>query len=347
VSEVSTSSEYNLSNYNLEFSAVSWDPSDYINFTAPPVEAGHITKMFRIFIDDNDPSRNWSVHAQNYSWCTGLGTEIDPYIIENLYINGNGSAGMIYVKNSDKYFIIRDCWFNYSGPNEYDAGVVVQESANGMIVNNAFTYLHKGVTLEGCFNVTVDNNIFISDHTTAGLCVGISIGQGDSLVISNNKIRDYYFPAGMSSSVNITLSNNYIESTIWENYDGSPVFCNKVNDTSIVRNVLAGGFAFSTFEIYNSGGSGNTVINNTVISAEPLIFGPETSGVTSITPMTSQGSTGLISLTNSYNNLIAHNVMLGAGGNEGGAIHGFNIFIFMGMVGVISVLLILVKRKRR
>ena len=62
-----------------------------------------------IFIDDLDPSRNWSYTASHYDWCSGSGTWTDPYIIENVTIDGQDAGNCIFIKNSVVPFIIRNC----------------------------------------------------------------------------------------------------------------------------------------------------------------------------------------------------------------------------------------------
>ncbi len=344
-----------ISSYDLEFKnpqvSVSWNTSDYINFTGPAIDSGSGLKWFRIFIDDNDPSRNWSKTALDKAWCTGSGTYLDPYIIENLYINPKGYGGMIFVKNSDNYFIIRNNWFDFSGPGEFDDGVLIQFTENGIVENNIFTYTRMGVNIGlGSHNNTVDNNVMISDHTTAGLGRGIQIGSlSNNNTITNNKIRNYYSGMGISSSNNNLIEGNYLENTIF-GFDDHPILAFLINDTQIVRNVFAGAFASGTFEVMEiHGSSGNIIANNTVVTGEPWTFGPETSGTVNLdTPKLQQNGGGGIKLDNSHNNLVAHNIMLGeSAGGSGEVIYGFDIFILLGMFGVISVLLAIVKRKRR
>lgn len=342
---IDASSENNLSSYDLEFSAVSWDPSDYINFTASLVDAGG-SQMFRIFIDDNDLSRNWSVYAQNYTWCTGSGIASDPYVIENLYINGEGAGGMIFVKNSDKFFIIRDCWFNFSGPNASDVGVLIQFSSNGVMVNNSFTYTSKGVSImHTVSDVIIDNNIFISNHTTAGLGNAIGIhSQSSNIIVSNNKIRNYYDAMISSNCNNLTISRNYFENNIFTTQ--TILLFNNVNDSEIVWNVFAGSFALSSvFNVRVDGGQGNTIINNAVGAGDPWVFGPETAGAFLDTPQLSQALDYPIWLLDCTNNLVANNVLHGFI-DQGGTIPGFDVFIIIEMLGLITVVSLLLKRRR-
>jgi len=57
----------------------------------------------KIRINDANPTMNWSV-AKKDGICTGNGTYSDPYIIEDLVINGGGSGDCILIQNSDVYF---------------------------------------------------------------------------------------------------------------------------------------------------------------------------------------------------------------------------------------------------
>ena len=57
----------------------------------------------RIHIDNN-----WS-EAKIAGICTGLGTYGDPYIIQDLFINGNGTGNGITITSKNDYFRIENC----------------------------------------------------------------------------------------------------------------------------------------------------------------------------------------------------------------------------------------------
>ena len=345
----SPSSPSGVSSYDLRFEnpqvAVSWNASDYINFTGPSIEIG-ISMYYKIFIDDTDPSYNWSVTAANYSWCTGAGTFLDPYVIEGLYIDAGGYGGMISIWNSDKFFIIRNNWFNYSGPYGHDNGVLLQFAKNGVIENNLFTYTNIGVLAELlCDNTIISDNIMISDHTTAGFGKGIDVQWSNNVTVINNKIRNHYSSVKVLDSSNVTVDSNYMENNIFDIYDAPPLELERSNDSSMVRNSLAGAYADAPFSISELDSSGNTIINNTAITGEPLAFGPETAKVRLNSPKLQATPADTILIDQSHNNLIAHNRLLRSGSGVG-SIQGFDIFVLMGMFGVISVLLVVIKRKK-
>jgi len=342
--------ESGVFNYNLGNSMVSWDKSDYINFTGPPIHYV-LDRYYRIYINDADSNYNWSKTASDNAWLTGSGTEGDPYIIENLYINAEGIGGGIFITNTNMSFIIRNNWFDNSGPNEFDVGVLLARTGNGIIDNNVFTYVHRGVEIHLLsFNNIVSNNYMISNHTAAGLGRGIHISS-DNNTLYNNKIKNFYDAIYIGQANSVIVDSNYAENTIWENWTGSPIFLTRCNFSSIISNTLAGVWALSSFNVSEILSSNNTITNNTVAPGETIDFGPYTSA-----PQLQQSGNG-VKLEKSNHNLIAHNIMIEGGsdnpeetgdiGGAGNIIQGFDLFILLGMFGVISVLLIIGKRKRQ
>ena len=60
---------------------------------------------------------NWTAVKDAYDWCTGEGTESEPYIIENATIDAQESGSCIEIQNSNEYFIIQNCSFYNSNYN--------------------------------------------------------------------------------------------------------------------------------------------------------------------------------------------------------------------------------------
>ena len=70
-----------------------------------------------IYIDDltmGVGAHNWT-WAETQPWCSGSGSWTDPYVIENVTIDGQGSGNCVEIINSDDYFIIRNCTVYNSG----------------------------------------------------------------------------------------------------------------------------------------------------------------------------------------------------------------------------------------
>ena len=199
--------------FNLGNSQVSWNVSEYAEFTGPPIDTTppYYSEVFRIFIDDTDPDYNWSKTAAENEWCSGSGVARDPYVIEGLYINAQGEGGGIHIQDSDKHFVVRDCWVNNSGIKEHDAGVLVQYSENGIIENNIFTYTKVGVWVQSeCHNISVSENYMISDPSIYSRAFQLAYYCSD-IDVSGNVIINFY--SGMHISLyvtNFTLRDNYV-----------------------------------------------------------------------------------------------------------------------------------------
>ncbi len=101
---------------------------------------------------------NWTV-AKAAGICTGSGTYNDPYIIEDLIIDGEESGNCIMIENSDIYFRIENCTLYNSGSSY--AGILLSHLNNSQIIDNNCSYYNngKGIVLEYCNNNTISGNI--------------------------------------------------------------------------------------------------------------------------------------------------------------------------------------------
>ncbi len=111
-----------------------------------------------ILIDDSDPSKNWSYTASHYDWCSGSGTWTDPYVIENVTIDGQGLGSCIEIANSSAYFIIRNCSLYNSDLNPYYAGIKLNYVDNGKIINTDCNNNFFGIALDSSNNNTLSGN---------------------------------------------------------------------------------------------------------------------------------------------------------------------------------------------
>ncbi|MFX0049281.1 MAG: hypothetical protein ACFE8G_14150, partial [Candidatus Hermodarchaeota archaeon] len=91
------------------------ESSEYIDDIVFDDKNLKISAVFgRIYINDNNPSYNWSA-AKGAGICTGNGSYSNPYIIEDLVIDGGGSGSCILIENSDVNFKIENCTIYNSG----------------------------------------------------------------------------------------------------------------------------------------------------------------------------------------------------------------------------------------
>lgn len=185
----------------------------------------------KIHIDDTGMSAlNWSILADLTFWCTGSGTLIDPYIIDGLEIDCANLGNGILVGNSSVYFNITNCSVYKAGSGIYDAGIKLENTNNGSLINN--TCLNNGFhgihLNDNCNNNTIIRNIlkqngygiyvynnctenYISDNTANDNGNGITLnGDCNNNTITGNNVND-------NTQRGIYLYKNCKNNTISEN----------------------------------------------------------------------------------------------------------------------------------
>jgi parallel beta-helix repeat protein len=298
----------------------SWGPfnrSEYYNFTGPSIDCGSGILWFRVYINDEDSNYNWSKTAAENEWCTGSGTYGDPYVIENLYVNAHGEGGCVCIRNSKKYFIIKNCWFENAEWDEYGNGVYMRIVENGTIADNIILFTKTGIhTNIGIYNITISNNIIITDHSKKGGGRGIDLSSGThNTTAINNKILNHYQGMAVSFSTYIHVDNNLVENTIWEDFEGgNPIGFQDANHSRLRGNILAGYFARGTFDVDEENCEGNVIENNIVSTDNSLIFDFDSfmESINSGTgmPKISGNSGGEIGLFSSNHNYVGYNIAI-------------------------------------
>ena len=248
-----------------------------------------------ILIDIDDDATGVGAHnwtwAESQEWCSGLGTESEPYVIENVTINANSGETAIKIVDSDVFFIINNCTLKGLLA---ERGIRLDNTIHGEIKNCQIEQFSFGVTynnvnethmtnsyihnnsIEGCyimysnFNQFASNNI--TDHSGAGSAPAIYLGGSscynnftDNLLINNKK--GIY----MLDESNF---NEFRNNQIWDNTQNG-IEANLVNyNTFYDNNISANSFHGILFN-YNSshnhveenifidnGGSGVAMMNN-------------------------------------------------------------------------------------
>ena len=105
----------------------------------------------QIYIVNN----NWTT-AQSFGWVSGNGLAGDPYILENMTIDAQGSGSGIIIENSSLYYFrIRNCTVYNSGSGNADAGIKLTNTNNGTLLDNNCSSNENGIYLERCNNKNV------------------------------------------------------------------------------------------------------------------------------------------------------------------------------------------------
>ncbi len=210
-----------------------------------------------IAIDDLPSSMNNWAWAASQPWCSGSGTELNPYIIEDLIIDGKLVDSCISISNSEAHFIIRGCSLNNTPVAGTEAGVYLFNVTNGITMENSF-YNNRNMCVYGFMshNNTISDNSF--DFFQHGIYLDGSSSHND---IINNEIF------GDTSGTGIIIwdgDGNTINENIVDNcWQGIYVY--DAEDTTLYENVASNTMRNGIIILQNSQNtlvSGNTAENN-------------------------------------------------------------------------------------
>ena len=128
---------------------------------------------------------------------SGTGSSSDPYIIEDWKISAASSDG-ITIRDTDKHFIIRNCWIMDGMDEEeprFNTGINLDNVENGIITYCLLENNGKGVMGSGSDRITLYNNT----------CSGNSEGMGFHDGSRNITIRNNHFD---SNGVGVELRSD-------------------------------------------------------------------------------------------------------------------------------------------
>jgi parallel beta-helix repeat protein len=224
-----------------------------------------------IYIDDSATgvgAHNWT-WAETQPWCSGSGSWINPYVIENVTIDGQGSGSCIKIENSDVYFIIRNCTVYNSSSSFINAGIKLDYVDNGKIISNNCS----DNDLIGILLLYSDNNTLLG-NTANNNVAGIYIYNSDNNTLSGNLMNS----CGISVIGSLTeMISHSIDITNLVNNKPVYYYANKIglesknftNAGQIIlincNNSAISGFNLSncTIGIYFSYSHNNTISGNT------------------------------------------------------------------------------------
>lgn len=187
-----------------------------------------------ILIDDLDPEFTWEITAAKYEWCSGNGTIEDPYVIESVYIDGQMIAGSgdfeyffyccIWIRNSIKHFVIRDCVLERTGVGEGCAGIKLENVTNALVTDNECKFNQIGISVyqSQCENmilqrnfITTDNTILEDDNATYvyGMGFGISVFESNNVNIRYNNFTNAGHAVHIREGRDHVISNNFFINT--------------------------------------------------------------------------------------------------------------------------------------
>lgn len=136
----------------------------------------------------------------------GSGTADDPYIIEGWEINASTAIG-IDIRNTDAYFIIRNCYIHDGWSGKYE-GIGFSRVKNGKIENCLLYHNYDG----GIY-LNYSSNCYIENCICDNNLNGIGLWVCNNITISNCTVKNN-FDDGIEL---LSSHNNYISNCLLEN----------------------------------------------------------------------------------------------------------------------------------
>ena len=165
------------------------------------------------------------------NWCQGSGSWNNPYIIENVTINGRNSSSCLIIRNSNIYFIIKNCTFYNSSNGIHDAGIKLEDVNKGKLINiNSSNNNGNGIVLDNCQNISIEENS-MNYNSINGIVLQDSFNN--SIVNNRNTINN-----NGNHGINLVSSNNNTISGNIINYNSIGIFLSESNDNNITSNDL-------------------------------------------------------------------------------------------------------------
>ena len=178
----------------------------------------------KIHIDNN-----WT-DAKAAGICTGLGTLINPYIIEDLVIDGGGIGSCILIENSQDYFKIENCTVYNSGVYP-SAGISLSSVNNSQLVDNNCSVNRIGIEISESYN-----NYLVRNEISYNDVHGMFISHCNNNTFFRNVINNNTF-----DGIVITYSENntFLENDVLYNGDDGITSWDNMFYNSFIGNNLS------------------------------------------------------------------------------------------------------------
>ena len=185
-------------------------------------------------IEIDDLGGNDWAWATGESWFGGgSGTSGDPYLLENLIIDGGGVDDCIAIVNSISHFTIKNCTVYNSGAGVYTGGIYLNNVTNGNIIeNNCSNNDFAGICCDDTNSTIISNNIIFNNEIgiLLEMCYYNEILENDIYDITNyyaidledspynkiegNKIRGCFGGIEVDHSNNSIIVGNIAEDNV-------------------------------------------------------------------------------------------------------------------------------------
>ena len=298
-------------------------------------------------------NNNWT-DAWNAGICTGNGTYSDPYVIEDLVIDGEGSGSCILIENSNEYFKIENCTvYNSEMPVSppYDfAGIRLYNTSTGQLIGNncSISNFYGIMVIDSHYNNisgnTLNNNIYgidlhtsddndISGNNATGNSSGMYISGCDDNTISGNTFNINTEGMWLGSS-----NYNNISGNIVNHNSGNGIYLQGGNDNNdILGNIINNNY----YGIHIRNSDNNEIMGNVINNNDETGIILRESNYNTVSGNELLGNKDCILEFNCEGNEFSNNVGCKYGEKEP-TILGYNLLF---LLGILSVAVILISKK--
>jgi len=193
----------------------------------------------------------WADYNSTNEWCNGNGTIVDPYIIENVTINGGGSDNCILIINSNIHFKIQNCTVFNSGSIFTNAGIKLDDTINGQLINNTCSNNNN----YGIYLTESDSNIVSGNSVNDNDGIGIMLSLNSNYNNITGNIVNYNL-----NGISISGRNNMVSGNIAKNNNYAGIQISNNNNT------ISGNNVSNNWGVGIEGGGDNTIISGNIVN---------------------------------------------------------------------------------
>jgi len=202
---------------------------------------------------------------------SGNGTELNPYVIENLIINGQNNTYCMFIENTDKYFVIENCtllnasvglWFYNVTFGNVESSLIHQNLNIGIYLNCSYScnFYYNNVESNKVSGITLynsSNNNFVLNNINFNFNNGIILNRSHNNTLSlnllhNNRNNGLLLNYSDSNDIVGNSIDNHTYAIYLENSNYNLITHNngKWNNYTIIQVDCEGNILIDNFEDY-------------------------------------------------------------------------------------------------
>ena len=245
-------------------------------------------------IIDGSITNNWSDTAFNNDWCHGSGKYGDPYIIENCTIDASSSptgCGILIRNSKNVYFTIRNCSVINAGDQSSNAGIMLENSCNGTIIdNNCSNNERNGIYL---YSNSVNNTIIKNNANNNRNGIASYLNSDENFIINNTASNNGQQGIYLSFSYDTHIINN----TLNDNGENG-IYFGRCRDLIISGNKMKGN-GIEISPVNQADDSSHSIYTNNTINEKTIYYYVDQVGLNA-NNLIDAGQVILVNCSNSY-----------------------------------------------